>query len=331
MTMLPTNYKPQSSLRRVLLASAALPFAARAGTPPRFRIACLSSSKADVTPIAAFRAALAVVDPALAPQVSYTEDFAGFDAGHLARLAAALNAAAPDLILCFDFDAARATVAARRAAPVPMVFRAHEDPLLRGLIDSYPRPGRNVTGITTYRCIDDKLVEIVRDALPSARRIGFVRDAGIPDSGCNAKAHQYARKRGIELIELSISAPAELPSLMQRIRSLRPDAMIVSATAVTWQRRRQVIDGLDALALPALYEGQVFVDAGGLMHFGSVQHDAYERLAKAAAHVLRGGSAGDFPVSQPVNFELLVNLKARHAAAYKLSSQILRRADRILE
>ncbi|MES3021474.1 MAG: ABC transporter substrate binding protein [Pseudomonadota bacterium] len=322
---------PHNGLRRLLLASAALPFAARAAPARPLRIACLSSSKADPTPFDAFRAALAVVDPALAPRVSYTQDFAGFDSRHLAALAQALNKGAPDLLLCFDFDAALAAVAARRSAPLPIVFRAHEDPLERGLIDSYARPGRRITGITTYRCIDDKLVEIIRDALPSARRIGFVRDAAIPDSGCNAKAQQYARSRGIELLDFSISAPRELPSLMERIRAARPDALVVTATAVTWQRRRQVIDGIDALALPALYEGQVFVDDGALMHFGSVQHDAFERLAKAAAHVLRGGAAGDFPVSQPVHFELLVNLKARHAASYKLSPQILRRADRILE
>lgn len=122
-----------------------------------------------------------------------------------------------------------------------------------------------------------------------------------------------------------------MPVLLERIARQRPQALIVAATAVTWGMRKQLIAGIDALAIPALYEGQVFVDDGGLMQFSALQDDAWDRLARAVSHVLRNGRAGEFPVSQPTHFELVVNLKARNARRYGLSARTLRRADRILE
>lgn len=278
-----------------------------------------------------FRREFDRIDPKLAAGVRFTEAFASFDATRLKQLAARLNAQQPDLILCFDFDAAQAVVATRGESMVPVVFRAHDDPLARGLINSYARPGRNVTGITTYRCLDDKLVELMRDAAPGARRIGFIHDASIPDSGCNASARSYARRHGIELRDLSASNAAELAALFDRLASDPAQALIVAATAVTWSMRKSIVARVDALAIPAIYEGQVFVDDGGLMQFSALRDDAFERLARAVVHVLRHGGAGDFPVSQPVNFELVINMQARHARAYRLSPQLLRRADRILE
>jgi len=295
------------------------------------RIACLSSPTSSSTIAAAFRRAFAKFDPSLSLRAQWTEHYAAFDPARLRQLAAMLNRERPDLILCFDFDAAVAVVATRASPTVPLVFRAHDDPLDRGLIDSYARPGRNLTGITTYRCLDDKLVEIVRDALPYARRVGFIHDGAIADAGCNARARQYAKAEGIELLDLSVSNGTQLTALLDRLDARSTQALIVAATAVTWPMRAQLIARINALAIPAVYEGQVFVDAGGLLQFSALQDDAMERMAQAASHVLRHGSAGEFPVSQPTRFELVINLRARNARSFHLSPQILRRADRILE
>jgi len=337
MARLPIDHDVPQPSRRVLMAAAALGLGAvhgvlRAAAPGApLHIACLASTPPHPANLTSFLAALTKLDPALAARTRFTTDFAHFDATQLRQLARKLNEQGPALILCFDFDAAVAVVATRVSAGVPMVFRAHDDPLAFGLIDSYARPGHNLTGITTYRCLDQKLVEIIRDAVPTARRIGFVHDGAIADAGCNAQARNYAAGRDIRLLDFSVSSAEQLPALLDRIGRQAPDALIVAATAVSWPMRQQIIARMDALTIPAIYEGQVFVDDGGLMQFSALQDDAFDRMARAAAHVLRGGAAGDFPVSQPVHFELVINLRARHASHYRLSPQILRRADRIVE
>lgn len=311
------------------LALGALPFGLGAEAP--ISIACLSSPPPDEAMLTALRGALRRIDPALLGRARFTADFASFDPVRLRRLAYDLNRRRPDLIVCFDFDAAHAAVATRTATAVPVVFRAHDDPLARGLIASYARPGRNVTGVTTYRCIDEKLVELVADSLPAARRIGFLHDGSAPDGGCNELAHRYARRRGVTLIDYNVTDAARLRTVLDALETARVDALVVGATAATWRMRKTIIARLDALAIPAIYEGKVFVDDGGLMQFSALPDDAFERLARAVAYVARHGTAGDFPVSQPMRFELTVNLKAGHAGRYGLSANILRRADRILE
>jgi putative ABC transport system substrate-binding protein len=281
--------------RRAFLASlvlGALPLPARAGTP--VDIACLSSPPPDAALLPALRAALVRIDPALTANARFTEDFASFDPARLRQLARNLDRRRPDLIVCFDFDAASAVVAARTAVAVPVVFRAHDDPLTRGLIASYARPGRNVTGVTTYRCLDDKLVELMADSLPAARRMGFLHDGSAPDGGCNARAHRYARQRGITLIDYDVADAARLRAVLAGLEKARVDALIVGASAATWRTRKEIVARMDALALPAIYEGKVFVDDGGLMQFIALPDDAFERMARAVAYVARHGAAGDF-------------------------------------
>ena len=327
MVRLPVVLPRRAFLAR--LALGALPVSTRAEAP--VDIACLSSPPPEDAPLQALRGALVRLDPALAARTRFTERFASFDSARLHRYARDLNRSRPDLIVCFDFDAASAAVAARMAKPVPVVFRAHDDPLARGLIDSYARPGHDVTGVTTYRCLDDKLVELMADALPTARRIGFMHDGSAPDGGCNALARRYARQRGITLIDYDVADTARLATVLAGLKRSRVDALVVGANAATWRMRKETVARMDLLAIPVIYEGKVFVDDGGLMQFSALPEDAYERLARAVAYVARHGAAGDFPVSQPMRFELIVNLKARHAQQYGLSARILRRADRILE
>jgi len=329
---LPGNPGVPWPMRRAFLAVGALCLGAPAvAAGPLRHVACLSSPASNPEAMAAFRVEFEKIDPQLAAGVRFSEAFAGFDAERLTQLASKLNDQQPDLILCFDFDAAQAVAATRRAHAVPLVFRAHDDPLARGLIDSYARPGRNLTGITTYRCLDDKLVELMHATVPSARQIGFIHDAAMPDSGCSARARDYARHQGIALRDLSVSTPADLAALLDQLANKPAQALIIAATAVTWSLRKSLIARINALAIPAIYEGQVFVEDGGLMQFSALREDAFGRLANAVAQVLRRGGAGDFPVSQPMNFEFVINMRAALAGNYRLSPQLLRRADRIIE
>jgi putative tryptophan/tyrosine transport system substrate-binding protein len=297
----------------------------------RFTIACLHSSNMLPNLLVQLRAALAAQSPALAERITFVEEFAGFDSARLAPLARKLVAQSPDLIVCFDLNATQAVLAARADLRLPVVFRAHDDPHAQGIIDSYAHPGRNVTGITTYRCVDHKMVELLHDAFPTVRRIGFVFDASQNDGGCHAQSHAYAQSQGIELVDFNVGSNAALPAALDRIGAARLGAMIVPASAPSWTQRKLVIARMNALAIPAIYEGEVFVEDGGLMHFGAIVDDTFERMARDIVKILHGENAGNIPVSQPTRFELVINMKAEGARKYRLSPRVLRRADRIIE
>ncbi|MES2295603.1 MAG: ABC transporter substrate-binding protein [Pseudomonadota bacterium] len=305
--------------------------AGAAGAAPELRIASLFTRSANGRDAGMLEAALALENPALAARIRVDAVYADFDPARLATLARQVVLARPALIVCHDQTALTAMLAARAQAPIPIVFRAHDDPLAHGLIGSYARPGRNLTGITTYRCADDKMLEILHDALPGVRRVGFLFNASVPDGGCHARARQYAAELGMTLQEFDVASVEQVGGALAKIGGARVEAMIVPASAAVWKTRKQVVAHLNAHAIPAIYEGQAFLDVGGLMHFGAIQDDALARMARDVVKILQGESAGDIPVSQPTRFELVINMKAERARDYRLSARVLRRADRILE
>jgi len=316
---------------RGILAAACSMAARPAGAGAPLFLPVLGSPPANPAELKALRQALQDVDPELGERSLFQPLAAGYDTGRLRLLADEAVRRRPPLIVCCDLDAALAAKAARRDDMPPIVFRAHDDPVARGLVASYGHPGRRLTGVTAYRCVDDKMLEILHDALPRIRRIGYLYDISNADARCHAQAHLYARRSGLELVPLVMPGAQALPAALARLSSLQLDALLVPASASTWNARRQVIDHMDRLALPAIYEGGAFVPDGGLMQFGARTTNTHLQMARAMAAILRGSDAGAIPVFAPSEFELTVNLRARHARGYGISPATLRRADQIIE
>jgi putative ABC transport system substrate-binding protein len=314
-----------------ILAAAYATAARAAGAALPLYLPVLGSPPANPAELLALRQALLDVNRELGERTVLQPLAASYDSRRLQLLAGEAVRRRPPLIVCCDLDAALAAKAARTNDMPPIVFRAHDDPVARGLIGSYGHPGRRLTGVTAYRCIDDKMLEILHDALPRVRRVGYLYDAANADAACHARAHLYARSARLELVSLVIPGEQALPSALTRLSSLQLDALLVPASASTWNARSKVIEQVDRLALPAIYEGGAFVPDGGLMQFGARTTNIHLQMARAMAAILRGGDAGAIPVFAPSEFELTVNLRARHARRYGISPATLRRADQIIE
>src|SRR5262245_66616198 len=85
----------------------------------------------------------------------------------------------PDVILA---AAVIYAVAARKAtSTIPIVTPALADAVHLGLIASEARPGGNVTGIEPYVAgLPAKQLELAREIVPGARRIGVLNDINDP-------------------------------------------------------------------------------------------------------------------------------------------------------
>ncbi len=313
-----------------LLLAAQATQAAPSGPP--IKVALLYGGRPSPSIFEPVRKAVAAINPGLAERIVISSVAADLTLNKFEPLAANLLAQRPALALAYDLESARALAKMRGTGTTPIVFRAHSDPLGSGLIASYAKPGRHLTGFTTYRCLDDKLVEILLDAFPAARRVGFFAEPGTEDWGCHQRALDFASSRGITLIDFKLAGAKDVPAAIEAVGRAKLDAMVVPVVVSTWQQRRRIVAAMGELGLPAIYEAQTFTDVGGLMHFGALNaHDADAMMARLIVKVLSGESAGDIPVSQPTRFELVVNLKAPNATRYNINPRVLRRADRIIE
>jgi putative ABC transport system substrate-binding protein len=300
--------------------------------PKQLLIGVLSTGRLEAPVRASFESKLAaaVAQHAAHPAFEFRE--ASFDQARLQTQIDELLSAHPDVLVCLDLFAAIAAKSRRGERDPPIVFLARADPLAANLIQSYSHPGGNLTGVTSYRCIDEKMIEIMADAFPARKRLGYLVDASVAeDAKCVELAEATAARRQIELIKIDVSRANFIPSLGVSLKTMQLTGLVAPASAALWQNRKVAVGIINSQGLPTIYESTIFLDEGGLMSYGSTDSDSMPPLMNAIHKVLQGEAAGSIPVEQPMHFELVINLKAPHAAEFAIKAGTLRRADRILE
>jgi putative ABC transport system substrate-binding protein len=74
-----------------------------------------------------------------------------------------------------------------------------------------------------------------------------------------------------------------------------------------------------------------FIEAGGLLSYGPIYSENFQRAAAFVDNVLRGAGPGDLPVEQPTRFELVINLTTAKALGLTTPPSVLARADEVIE
>ncbi|TMJ78469.1 MAG: hypothetical protein E6G79_23190, partial [Alphaproteobacteria bacterium] len=150
--------------------------------------------------------------------------------GHLERLpelAAELVRLKVDIIVTWFTPTA---LAAKQATDkIPIVMAETGDPIGTGLVASLPRPGGNVTGIASATAeLAGKSVQLIRDMLPSARRVTALANATDPFSKPFLEQIKLGGEAtGTTIDTVSISNSEELEIAFASMEQDRPDAVIV--------------------------------------------------------------------------------------------------------
>ena len=83
--------------------------------------------------------------------------------------------------------------------------------------------------------------------------------------------------------------------------------------------------------LPTMYVQRQYVEAGGLMSYGTNVTDLFRRAADLVDKILRGAKPADIPVEQPTKFDFTINLTTARALGLTISPMLLARADEVIE
>ncbi len=157
----------------------------------------------------------------------------------LARQAAELVAAKVDVIVAYQTPAATAAKWATREIPIPVVFGATGDPVGTGLVESYARPGGNLTGTTAGAVeVAGKMVELIRELLPSALRFAVLANAG--DTFTQPFLAEIARVAHIVNLELTpvvVKSADPLDAAFASMVAGRAEAVIIQGSLVSKSRR----------------------------------------------------------------------------------------------
>ena len=227
------------------------------------------------------------------------------------------------------------TVAAKPVVPgtIPMVFAMGGDPVKLGIVDGLARPGGNVTGIAfLVNALTAKHLQLLQELVPKAKAIGFLVNPNDPNLPSDTRqARDAAQLLGHKLIIVNASAASELEPAFATLANEKVEALFVQVGPFTTDQRTNIAVLAARHSLPAIYALREFVDAGGLMSYGTSITDANRQLGVYAGRVLKGTKPADLPVMQSTTFELVINLKTAKALGLAIPPTLLARADEVIE
>jgi putative ABC transport system substrate-binding protein len=202
-----------------------------------------------------------------------------------------------------------------------------------GYVDSYARPGRNVTGLTGLSPdVTAKRMELLKEAVPGMSRVAVLRNPTSPDRQTLwSETTTAARALGLQLQALDLAASSQLEGLFQAAVRDRADGLIVIRDPLTNTLRPQIIALAAHHRLPAMYASREFVEAGGLMVYGSNVFALYRRTAAYVDKILKGAKPSDLPVERAEELELVINLRAAKAIGLTLPPSLLARASEVIQ
>jgi len=255
--------------------------------------------------------------------------FADSKADRLPGLVADLVQARVDVIVT---TATQETMAAKRAtSTIPIVMTVAPDPVEQGLVVSLAHPGGNVTGLTSMAPgTSQKLVELLREAVPSSSRFAVV---GTPGSTPEIRRElQTAAQQGrVTLSFIEIKSPDDFDPALARAKKDGVRGIVAPLGAFTYAHRAQLVQLALKHRLPGIYWVRDYVEAGGLMSYGANFGDVGQRAAYFVDRILKGTKPADLPVEQPTKFELVINLRTAKALGLTIPQTLLQRADEIIQ
>ena len=229
-----------------------------------------------------------------------------------------------------------ATLAAKQATQtIPIVMASSGgDPVFEGIVASLTRPGGNVTGLHIMAPpeLGGKRLQLLKEAVPGSSRIGVLWNPGDLHAPLIVRdTERTARAMGVPLKSLEVQRSEPFEQLFETALFGQVDALIAVEDSLTFTYRTRILDFAAMSRLPGIYGLREFVDAGGLMSYGTDRRDLYRRCATYVHRILTGASPADLPVEPPIKFELAINLKTARALGLTIPPALLRRADYIIQ
>jgi putative tryptophan/tyrosine transport system substrate-binding protein len=249
----------------------------------------------------------------------------------LSALAAELVGLKVDVIVSPGPTATRAFKEA--TSTIPIVMAQDTDPIGSGFVASLARPGGNITGLATLAPeMGGKQLELLKEIVPKLSRVAVIGNSTVPgDAQALRETVLAAGAYEIYLRYLDVMDPKDIETAFRAAAKGRADGLLVLGNPYLNAQRKQVVELAVKHRLPATYTRPEFIDAGGLMYYGTNYPDLFRRAASYVDKILKGAKPADLPVEQPKKFEFIINLRAAKQIGLTIPPNVLARADRVIK
>jgi putative ABC transport system substrate-binding protein len=224
----------------------------------------------------------------------------------------------------------------KQTQTVPVVFTVVSDPVGSGFIQSFARPGGNLTGFTNFLepSMAAKWVELLKEIAPGVSRVGILFNPQMAADGgmyFARPAETSAAALGVKTVRLPVQTPADINQAINAFAQDPGGGLIAPPDSTTLPHRDLILVLAARHGLPAIYPYRFFLTSGGLMSYGMDYADVFRRAAEYVDRILKGEKPADLPVQAPTKFELVINLKTAKALGIEVPQTLLARADEVIE
>jgi putative ABC transport system substrate-binding protein len=323
----------------LLGGAVAWPLAARAQQPERMRRIGVIMQMAEKDPqaqlnVVGFQKGLLERGLNVGRNLRIDYRFGANSAGTIRTAVADILATSPDVIL--THGTAVTAGLQKQTQTVPVVFTVVSDPIGSGFIQSFARPGGNLTGFTNFLepSMAAKWVELLKEIAPDVSRVGILFNPQMAADGGMYFARPVetsAAALGVKTVRLPVQTPADIDQAINAFAQEQGGGLIAPPDSTTLPHRDLILVLAARHRLPAIYPYRFFLTSGGLISYGMDYADVFRRAAEYVDRILNGEKASDLPVQAPTKFELVINLKTAHSLGLEVPPTLLARADEVIE
>ena len=227
------------------------------------------------------------------------------------------------------------SLAAKRATnTVPIVAVGPRDPVEQGLIQSFARPGGNVTGISSTVSAERgaggvKRLEILKEIVPRGSRVAYLTNLGFPGAEPFVAVIERAAPRlGLLVQVFDARSETDVDKAFTEMVRRRFGGVLLGAELGMASR---IIAVAAKHRLPVVYTLRQAVDEGGLVSYDVDRRELFRRAAYFVDRILKGAKPADLPFEQPTKFELVINLKTAKALGLTVPPSLLVRATEVIQ
>jgi putative tryptophan/tyrosine transport system substrate-binding protein len=260
------------------------------------------------------------------------ERWIGRDDERRSAYAAELVRSAPDVLFaCF---AGQLAALLRETRSIPIVFVGVSDPIAAGYVESFARPGGNVTGFVFFEpAMVGKWLGVLKEIAPPLSRVGFMVNPEVSPHYQNYLSvfTNVASKFKVEPIECFVGRTSEIEHQIEALARVAGSGLLVAPDTFTALNRRLIAASAARHRIPAVYVFREAVVAGGLLSYGPDQVEVIRRSASYIDRIIRGERPAELPIQAPVKFELVINMKSAQTLGLEIPPTLLARADEVIE
>ncbi len=249
----------------------------------------------------------------------------------------ALPAAARELVqygvdLIFTSEENPAKAAQMATTKIPIVFVSIGNPVKLGLVQSFARPGGNITGVTELHIeLGPKRLEVFHEFIPGLKRVLFPYDPTEANTVEEARVYREAARRlGIEQVEKAVRSEEEGQTTLAQVRKGEVDG-ILAPSSTSLNLLGFVLEAASQQAIPTMFASTFSeMERDGLASYGPDVYESGRQAARLVDKILKGANPAEIPVEVNPKILFTINLKVAKALGLTIAPEMLYRADRII-